>query len=163
MPMSLSLAYCPPVSSLPRLPLPRKTHAVFALANASCRVLRVVEIERWSRPHPGRRGCPIVHAGGGVPSTSSLILAFFLPLSLLIGTILVSIRIADNLDEKFLEELAMNQAMAEENEEEGEEVEWPDVFEAMDGEEYEEAIQPVEEEAGAAPLRARNRPKRDFL
>lgn len=81
------------------------------------------------------------------PSSSAYIFAFVFPLSLLVATIIASIRIADQLDEKFLEELALNQAIleAEENDEE----------EDDDG----EASIPPEKEP--TPVGSRNRPKRE--
>ncbi|KAJ0978014.1 hypothetical protein J5N97_013488 [Dioscorea zingiberensis] len=92
----------------------------------------------------------------GPPSSSTLLGVFLLPLSLLIGTILVSIRIADNLDEKYLKELAMNEAMAQENEAESEDEEGEeDEDESAD----EGKVLEVEEMVAPAP-RIRNRPKK---
>ncbi|KAA8537297.1 hypothetical protein F0562_027016 [Nyssa sinensis] len=66
---------------------------------------------------PKTRVLSVVTRAG--PSSSSYIYAFVFPLSLLAVTIFTSIRIADRLDKKFLEELAINQAILEEDEEEG--------------------------------------------
>ncbi|XP_010273322.1 PREDICTED: uncharacterized protein LOC104608894 [Nelumbo nucifera] len=74
------------------------------------------------------------------PSTSSLIFAFVFPLSLVAFTVFTSIRIADKLDRDFLEELALNQAM-------------------KDVEDNDEALPASVEEEPALP-RTRNRPKR---
>ncbi|KAL6009979.1 hypothetical protein ACLOJK_000410 [Asimina triloba] len=84
----------------------------------------------------------------GQPSTTSLIFAFVFPLSLLLVTILTSIRIADKLDQQYLEELALNEEIMEEDmmEEEGQEVNIP---------------YPAEEEPAPAVPRSRNRPKRE--
>lgn len=49
------------------------------------------------------RGLTVVTRAG--PSTSSYVFAFFLPFSLIVITVLTSIRIADKLDQKFLEEV----------------------------------------------------------
>ncbi|CAN6470718.1 unnamed protein product [Victoria cruziana] len=57
----------------------------------------------------GRGSCLVARAGP--PSNSTLIFAFVFPLSLLVITILNAIRIADKLDEKFMEELAVDQAI----------------------------------------------------
>lgn len=52
-----------------------------------------------------RRGdCLLARAGP--PSTATLVFAFVFPLSLIIGTIFASVRIADQLDEKFLQEVS---------------------------------------------------------
>ncbi|EEF49618.1 conserved hypothetical protein [Ricinus communis] len=50
-----------------------------------------------------RRGSALIPRAG--PSTSSYVFAFVFPLSLLIGTIITSIRIADKLDRDYLEEV----------------------------------------------------------
>lgn len=51
------------------------------------------------------------------PSSTSYIFAFVFPLSLLAITIFTSIRIADKLDKKFYEEMAINEAIREDEEE----------------------------------------------
>jgi hypothetical protein len=51
-----------------------------------------------------RRGLMVVQAGGP-PSTNVLILAFVLPLSLFVGTLITAARVADDLDERFLREV----------------------------------------------------------
>ncbi|KAH7864992.1 hypothetical protein Vadar_000894 [Vaccinium darrowii] len=63
------------------------------------------------------RGLSVVTRGA--PSTGTYIFAFFLPLSLLAVTVFTSIRIADKLDRDFLEEMAINQAIMEGEEEDG--------------------------------------------
>ncbi|CAI9764731.1 unnamed protein product [Fraxinus pennsylvanica] len=85
-----------------------------------------------------RRVSVVTRAG---PSTSSYIFAFVLPLSLLAVTVVTSIRIADKLDQKFLEEVAINQAILEAEEDE------------------DEVNIPSENEP--VPPRIRNRPKRE--
>lgn len=47
----------------------------------------------------------LVVVGAGPPSTTSLLFAFVFPLSLLLVTIFTSIRIADKLDQQYLEEV----------------------------------------------------------
>jgi hypothetical protein len=47
----------------------------------------------------------MVVRAGGPPSTNVLILAFLLPASLFIGTLVVAARVADDLDERFLREV----------------------------------------------------------
>ncbi|CAK9170542.1 unnamed protein product [Ilex paraguariensis] len=85
------------------------------------------------------RGLSLVTRAG--PSTNSYIFAFVFPLSLLAVTIFTSARVADKLDEKFLEELEVNQAILEAEEYAG------------------DAVISLEEEP-ALP-RSRNRPKRE--
>ncbi|KAM3323522.1 hypothetical protein P3S67_004673 [Capsicum chacoense] len=87
-----------------------------------------------------RRGITVVTGAGGI-SSSSYIFAVVFPLSLLAITIFTSARIADTLDQKFLEELAVNETIREGEEEDG------------------SAVTPLEEKP-AAP-RTRNRPKRE--
>ncbi|KAH7528035.1 uncharacterized protein LOC125422338 [Ziziphus jujuba] len=86
------------------------------------------------------RGLTVVTRAG--PGTSSYIFAFVLPLSLLAITVFTSIRIADKLDEDFLEEVAINQAIMEEDEEAN------------------DIDLPLEEQPTRS--RARNRPKREI-
>uniref|UniRef100_A0A7C9DQI3 Uncharacterized protein n=1 Tax=Opuntia streptacantha TaxID=393608 RepID=A0A7C9DQI3_OPUST len=57
------------------------------------------------------RGLSMVTRAG--PSTSQFIFAFAFPLTLLAITVVTAWRIGDKLDEKFLEELAMNEALRE--------------------------------------------------
>ena len=60
-----------------------------------------------ARPVGGRgrrRGLMVVRAGGP-PSTNALILAFVLPLSLFVGTLVTAARVADDLDDRFLREV----------------------------------------------------------
>ncbi|KAG6433596.1 hypothetical protein SASPL_105211 [Salvia splendens] len=101
-----------------------------------------------TRQHPqlsgfGRRRVVLTRAG---PSTTSYIFAFVFPLSLLAVTAITSIRIADKLDQKFLEELAVNQA----------------ILEAEDGEEREDDVHVSSEEEEVKPVRRRNRPTRQI-
>ncbi|CAL9776037.1 unnamed protein product [Musa acuminata subsp. burmannicoides] len=102
-----------------------------------------------------RRRRLVVRAGP--PSTNSLIFAFVLPLSLLLGTIFTAARVADRLDEKYLEELAMNKAIMEEKEAEEDDSDKDGKVAA----EEDESILPDEEEGVAAVPRVRNRPKRE--
>ncbi|CAH2077357.1 unnamed protein product, partial [Thlaspi arvense] len=62
------------------------------------------------------RDCSVVARAG--PSTSSYLFAFAIPATLIAATVFTSIKIADKLDEDFLEDIAMNQALkaAEEGE-----------------------------------------------
>ncbi|KAL3516414.1 hypothetical protein ACH5RR_023316 [Cinchona calisaya] len=57
------------------------------------------------------RGLSVITKGG--PSSTSYIFAFVFPISLLAVTIFTSMKIADELDQKFLEELAVNQEILE--------------------------------------------------
>ncbi|RZC82992.1 hypothetical protein C5167_045779 [Papaver somniferum] len=77
------------------------------------------------------------------PTTANLIFAFVFPLTLLLVTIFTSIKIADKLDQDFLEELAINQA----------------IMEGKD--EKEDSRASLEEEEPATVTRTRNRPKRE--
>ncbi|XP_039136565.1 uncharacterized protein LOC120273891 [Dioscorea cayenensis subsp. rotundata] len=119
---------------------------------------------RCHRPRrPKRSDSILVHAGP--PSSSTLILAFVLPLSLLIGTILVSIRIADDLDEKFVKELLMNEAMAQEEEygvEDAEDDDDDDDEEEDDENDDAPRVLELEEVAAPATPRVRNRPKKEI-
>ena len=63
-----------------------------------------------ARPLPGGarrrgRGRLMVVRAGGPPSTNQLILAFVLPLSLFVGTLVTAARVADDLDDRFLREV----------------------------------------------------------
>lgn len=102
-----------------------------------------------------RRRGQVLIPKAGPPNTTTLILAFVFPLSLFAGTVFASIRIADKLDEQFLEDLAVNRAIMEENEEDEEER-----VEDGDGITYRE-----EEVAAAAATadvpRVRNRPRKE--
>ncbi|KAK1669761.1 hypothetical protein QYE76_057920 [Lolium multiflorum] len=109
----------------------------------------------------GRRRRSMVVRAGGPPSTNVLILAFLLPASLFVGTLVVAARVADDLDERFLREMEMNEAILEENEA-SEEAEDDGRVYTVDGE---DVVQPaVEKEqvlVPAAATRTRNRPKRE--
>ncbi|CAL4952771.1 unnamed protein product [Urochloa decumbens] len=125
-------------------------------------------IRATARPVGGRarrRGLMVVRAGGP-PSTNVLILAFVLPLSLFVGTLVTAARVADDLDDRFLREMEINKAILEENEDE-------DGTEEDDDREYdeEEAAGEDDEKApveikepvvvgAAAAARTRNRPRR---
>ncbi|KAF7824645.1 Proteinase-activated receptor 1 like [Senna tora] len=86
------------------------------------------------------RGSTVVTRAG--PSSSSYIFAFALPFSLLAITIFASLRIGERLDREFLEEMAMNEAIMETEEDDEDDIET-----------Y------IQEEP--ALTRARNRPKRE--
>ncbi|PON51204.1 hypothetical protein TorRG33x02_312180 [Trema orientale] len=90
------------------------------------------------------RGLSVVTRAG--PSTGGYVLAFFLPLSLILITVVTSIRISDKLDRDFLEEVALNEAIREAEEAEAEEEEDDDVE--------------LSSENNATP-RTRNRPIRE--
>ncbi|XVF40829.1 hypothetical protein PTKIN_Ptkin01aG0147800 [Pterospermum kingtungense] len=93
------------------------------------------------------RGLAVVTRAGA--NTSSYVFAFVFPLSLLAVTIFTSIKIADKLDKDFLEDLAINQAIREAEEEDDDGGDGDDVIS------LEELVQePV------LP-RTRNRPKRE--
>ncbi|CAL2237362.1 unnamed protein product [Prunus armeniaca] len=84
------------------------------------------------------RGLTVVTRAG--PTTNQYVFAFVMPLSLIAVTVFTSMRIADKLDEDFLEEIAINQAIRETDEDD-------------------EVDMPIEEKP-ALP-RTRNRPKRE--
>ncbi|KAF3437383.1 hypothetical protein FNV43_RR20136 [Rhamnella rubrinervis] len=92
---------------------------------------------RKTRP----RGLTVVTRAS--PSTSTYIFAFLLPFSLILITVFTSIRIADKLDEDFLEEFSINQAIRESN-----------------GEEEDDVDLSIQEEP--ARPRTRDRPKREI-
>lgn len=77
-------------------------------------------------------------------TSNSFVLAFALPLGLLVVTIVAAWRKGDQLDQKFLEELAINEAIREADEVEDED---------------NDMVIPVPEEP--ARPRKRNRPKRE--
>uniref|UniRef100_A0ACD5WJ50 Uncharacterized protein n=1 Tax=Avena sativa TaxID=4498 RepID=A0ACD5WJ50_AVESA len=127
-------------------------------ASYSGRPIRATARSIWR----GRRRRSMVVRAGGPPSTNVLILAFVLPASLFIGTLIAAARVADDLDERFLREMEINKAILEENEasEEGEDNGGEFV---VDGE---EVVQPaVEKEqvlvTATTETRTRNRPKRE--
>ncbi|KAL8542180.1 hypothetical protein ACS0TY_003151 [Phlomoides rotata] len=99
-------------------------------------VEQILQVGSWKT---SRRGISVVTRAA--PTATSYIFAFVFPLSLLAITIFTSVRIADKLDQKFLEELAVNEAIleAEENDDE---------VSISSGEE-------------PTPVRTRNRPKRE--
>ncbi|XP_061970702.1 uncharacterized protein LOC133693496 [Populus nigra] len=108
----------------------------------------------WRRK---RRGLTVVTRAG--LSANSYVLAFLLPLSLLAATIFTSIRIADKLDQDYLEELEIIQAIKEADEEDDD---------SDDGEDYEDTddnIVDISLEEELQPVlqrtRTRNRPKRE--
>ncbi|KAI3838043.1 hypothetical protein MKW98_008994 [Papaver atlanticum] len=88
-----------------------------------------------------KRGFAIITRAA--PTTANLIFAFVFPLTLLLVTIFTSIKIADKLDQDFVEELAINQAIMEGNDEK------------------EDSLASLEEEQPATVTRTRNRPKRE--
>ncbi|KAK1392551.1 High chlorophyll fluorescence 153 [Heracleum sosnowskyi] len=61
-----------------------------------------------------RRGWSVVTRA--VPGPNTYIFAFVFPLSLLVATVFTTLRISDKLDEDFLQELAINQAILEASE-----------------------------------------------
>ncbi|CAO2195843.1 unnamed protein product [Urochloa humidicola] len=115
-----------------------------------------------------RRGLMVVRAGGP-PSTNALILAFVLPLSLFVGTLVTAARVADDLDDRFLREMEVNKAILEENEASGEGIaDEEDNDRAYDegeeaGEDEEQAPVEIKEPVVVgvpAATRTRNRPRR---
>ncbi|KAK2636949.1 hypothetical protein Ddye_031741 [Dipteronia dyeriana] len=104
----------------------------------------------FSRKARGLTTGVVTRAG---PTTSNYVFAFVLPLSLLAITIFASIKVADKLDDEFLEELILQEAMKEGDEEEEEE---DDDDDEDDVETY------LEEKAQELSIpRTRNRPKRE--
>ncbi|KAJ7982280.1 high chlorophyll fluorescence [Quillaja saponaria] len=86
------------------------------------------------------RGLTVLTRAG--PNTNSYIFAFALPLSLLAITIFTSIRIADKLDRDFLEEVAINEAIKEAEEDNDDDID-------------------ISLQEEPARPRTRNRPKRE--
>ncbi|KAI3448821.1 hypothetical protein Pfo_005486 [Paulownia fortunei] len=102
---------------------------------------RTVErILQVGRRKTSRRGISVATRAG--PSSTSYIFAFVFPLSLLAITIFTSVRIADKLDEKFLEELAVNEAI-------------------LEAEENDDEVSISSKKEPTLPIRSRNRPKRE--
>ncbi|GAA0187206.1 hypothetical protein LIER_34494 [Lithospermum erythrorhizon] len=101
---------------------------------------------RKSSRTSGRGLSVVTHAG---PSSASYIFAFVFPLSLLVVTIFAASRVADKLDQQFLEELAINQEILEADED-------------YDGDgDGDGAISIEQEPAPARGPPRRNRPKRE--
>ncbi|KAK9169823.1 hypothetical protein Syun_001963 [Stephania yunnanensis] len=102
----------------------------------------------FSSEKSNRRGWSVVTRSG--PSTTSVVFAFVFPLTLLIVTVIAAIRVDEGLDQKFLEETAINEAiMGEEDEDEDDE---------------EGRLASLVEKMPTPPAttaRARNRPKRE--
>ncbi|KAJ0039134.1 hypothetical protein Pint_23852 [Pistacia integerrima] len=127
-------------------------------ASSSCAYFRPSRMPFYqglgSRFSPRTRGLTVVTRAG--PSTSSYVFAFVLPLSLLAITVFTSLRVADQLDQKFLEELIINEAMREEDEEDDEEG-------RDDGSDSKEDEVKIFVEKVQEPVlpRTRNRPKRE--
>nr|XP_023917784.1 uncharacterized protein LOC112029329 [Quercus suber]POF03703.1 hypothetical protein CFP56_06623 [Quercus suber] len=113
------------------------------------------------------RGLTVVTRAG--PSTNSILFAIAIPLSLLTITFFASIKIADNLDRDYFEELAINQAIREaeddEDEEEEEENKEDDdmniSLEKKPALKEEDKDMNVSLEKERALQRTRNRPKRE--
>ncbi|KAJ6392842.1 hypothetical protein OIU77_022344 [Salix suchowensis] len=117
-----------------------------------------------------RRGLIVVTRAG--LSANSYVLAFLLPLSLLAATIFTSIKIADKLDQDYLEELEIIQAIkeADDDSDDGEEED----DDSDDGEEGDDDVDHEEDDGNTADIsleeelqpvlqraRTRNRPKRE--
>ncbi|KAK8508249.1 hypothetical protein V6N12_019428 [Hibiscus sabdariffa] len=97
------LLLCPPIANASLGLLYVHTPAVFAFSDGLT--------------NRKRRGLEVVTRAGA--NASSYVLAAVLPFSLLAITIFTSIKVADNLDKDFLEDVAVNQAVRE-AEEDGE-------------------------------------------
>ncbi|XP_058107190.1 uncharacterized protein LOC131250851 [Magnolia sinica] len=122
----------------------RPSYTFLSSSSSSTAAIRLDALNcGWKRSSSSCRKKRLVVVRAGPPSNTSLIFAFVFPLSLLIVTIFTSIRIADKLDRDYLEELAINKEIMEEDGEDG------------------DMIIPVEEEQAPALPRSRNRPKRE--
>ncbi|KAH9622934.1 hypothetical protein KSS87_013863 [Heliosperma pusillum] len=93
---------------------------------------------RCSRRTRGFGSSIVTRAG---PTTNQFIFAFVFPLSLLAITVFTAFQVGNRLDQKFLEELAINEAMREEEEE------------------FTGVVTPKKEEPALPP--SRNRPRRE--
>ncbi|MED6128593.1 hypothetical protein PIB30_099410 [Stylosanthes scabra] len=94
------------------------------------------------------------------PTSSSIAFAIGLPLSLLAVTVLTSLRIANKLDQQFYEEMAMNEAIMEADEDYEDDDEDEDYYNDADDEGADDdAETPIQQEP-ALP-RTRNRPIRE--
>ncbi|KAK7271564.1 hypothetical protein RJT34_27572 [Clitoria ternatea] len=96
------------------------------------------------------RGSAVAARAG--PSTTSIAFAIALPTSLLAVTVLASIRMADKLDQDWLEEVAKNEAFMEADED--------DDDDDYDEDDYDNEDDDIETYEPALP-QARNRPKRE--
>ncbi|CAO1940891.1 unnamed protein product [Urochloa humidicola] len=117
-------------------------------------------VRATARPVGGirrRRGLMVVRAGGP-PSTNALILAFVLPLSLLVGTLVTAARVADDLDDRFLREMEINKAILEENEASDEDIAQEE-YDEVEGEEQ-VPVEEIKEPVVVGATRIRNRPRR---
>ncbi|XP_027341636.1 zinc finger protein castor homolog 1 [Abrus precatorius] len=102
------------------------------------------------------RGSAVVTRAG--PSTTSIVFAIALPLSLLAVTVLASVRMADKLDQQWLEELAKNEATMEVDDRDDDEDDEDDDNDDYDNKE--DIIEAFVQEELSLP-RARNRPRRE--
>ncbi|KAK7325357.1 hypothetical protein VNO77_29519 [Canavalia gladiata] len=84
------------------------------------------------------------------PSTSSIAFSIALPLSLLAVTVIASVRMADKLDQQWLEEMANNEALMEDDEED----------DYTDDDNEKDDLETYVQEEPALPS-ARHRPKRE--
>ncbi|KAL4290100.1 hypothetical protein GQ457_14G026210 [Hibiscus cannabinus] len=123
------LLLCPPIANASLGHLYVHTPAVFAFSDGLT--------------NRKRRGLEVVTRAGA--NASSYVLAAVLPFSLLAITIFTSIKVADNLDKDFLEDVAVNQA----------------VREAEEDDEGDDAISLDEIVKEPVLPRTRNRPKRE--
>ncbi|KAK6933906.1 hypothetical protein RJ641_036800 [Dillenia turbinata] len=104
------------------------------------------------------RGLSVITRAG--PSMSSYLFAFLLPLSLLAATVFTSIKIADKLDQQYLEELAINEAIRDAEEEDTDEDSSLD--EESEPENEREPEPELEPELESALSRTQNWPKHEI-
>ncbi|XP_078158496.1 high chlorophyll fluorescence 153 [Carex rostrata] len=94
-----------------------------------------------------------VPRAGGPPSTNSLLFAFLLPFSLIVGTVWAAIKIGDKLDQKFLDEIERNIAIMEEDE-----MEYDEISEEIE----DENAEAVESEELVSATAAQSQPKQEL-
>lgn len=95
------------------------------------------------------------------PTANQFVLAFTLPLALVIITVFAALRISDKLDERYLEEILLSEAMKETDDDD--EDDGDDEEEDYDDDDDDDDIElPIEPPPMTLTPRTRNRPKREI-
>ncbi|CAM8910487.1 unnamed protein product [Rhodiola kirilowii] len=96
---------------------PTHLHFLSRPSSSETAITTATALSTSPRPPPllqlsSRRGISVV-TRAGPPTANTYIFAFLFPFSMLVATILTSIKIDQKLDQDFLEELAINEARME--------------------------------------------------
>ncbi|CAM8920102.1 unnamed protein product [Rhodiola kirilowii] len=127
---------------------PTHLHFLSRPSSSETAITTATALSTSPRPPPllqlsSRRGISVV-TRAGPPTANTYIFAFLFPFSMLVATILTSIKIDQKLDQDFLEELAINEARME-----------------VDGEEEPGTSKVAMPSKKSEAPRTRNRPKRE--